>query len=122
MFNHVGVTINNFEDIENFYKNVLLFEEKSSFHINNDISNKIFNINNITNVYLLQYKDMVLEVFLDTTYKKVNTFSHICISYPNASDIYKNSCDYGYKCYSHGQTYFIYDHSDNIYEIKTKIL
>ncbi len=121
MLQHIALTVNDLEDIEKFYKDILLFRLKNKFIMDPYTSKEVFNIPKLIDVYLLEYKDILLEIFLNAR-KERHIFSHVCLRYNNSEDVYKNAADGGYKTLvrrrDNHDTYFIWDKSGNMFEIK----
>lgn len=121
MLNHVALSLTDSEEIENFYKEILLFSIDHKFTMNSLISQKIFNIKNPTDVYVMRYEDVVFEIFISML-KEKKVFSHTCLSYHNPEVIYNKANKSGYRTeIREGQdhsTWFIWDKSGNMFEIK----
>ncbi len=121
MIQHIALTVNDPEDIEKFYEEILLFRLEHKFIMEPYTSKEIFNITSSIDVYLLEYQDMQLEVFLNAG-KEKHIFSHICLRYNNSAGIYKNAVAGGYRTIKrvreNHETYFIWDKSSNMFEIK----
>ena len=67
MLTHIGLTINDSNEIENFYENILLFQKKYSFTINKELTNHIFSINEDIDVQMMEYNGSLFEIFLPRT-------------------------------------------------------
>ena len=121
MLRHIALTVNDPEEIDNFYKEVLLFSTKHSFSLSREVTRQIFNTEGPVNVYLMGNNDTELEIFISSQRER-KVFSHICLTYRNAEIIYNNAVQSGYNCIvknSQGShTYFIRDKSGNMFEIK----
>ncbi len=121
MLQHVAFTVNDSEEIENFYEDVLLFTIKRKFSVNSEISQQVFNVPSATDVYVIEHHDMQFEIFISPR-KEKKVFSHICLVYRKAEIIYNNALKSGYKAIIKSNpdcnTYFIWDKSGNMFEIK----
>ncbi|MFN2396768.1 MAG: VOC family protein [Bacteroidales bacterium] len=121
MLQHIALTINDSEEIENFYENILLFSLKYKFSVNGEIVREIFNTEEIVDVYMMGHHDTRLEIFLSPK-KEKKVFSHICLAYWKAEIAYNKAIKYGYKALvknnPKSNTYFIWDKSGNMFEIK----
>lgn len=121
MLRHIGLTVTDSEEIENFYEEVLCFNMKHKFTINSNISQQIFNVNDVTDVYVMDQQDLEFEIFISHR-KEKRVFSHVCLAYPVPEIIYENAVKSGYKALvknsSDHDTYFIWDKSGNMFEIK----
>ncbi|MEA3489526.1 MAG: VOC family protein [Candidatus Omnitrophota bacterium] len=124
MLEHVGITINEENDIQAFYKDLLGLKEIKKFNLNKGLSGKLFGINNTVSVTLFSNDDLLIELFL--TDKKQNpVYNHICISVQNRDDIIKKAKFTGFsvtniKRQSKDDILFIKDNSGNIFEIKSR--
>jgi hypothetical protein len=121
MLRHIGLTVTDSEEIENFYGEVLFFSMKHKFTINSKISQQIFNVNDVTDVYVMCQDDLEFEIFISHR-KEKRVFSHVCLTYPGPEIIYESAVKSGYKALvkngSDHNTYFIWDKSGNMFEIK----
>jgi len=121
MLHHIALTINDSEEIENFYENILLFSLKHKFTMNGEIARQVFNIEETVDVYMMGYHNTELEIFLSPK-KERKVFSHICLVYWKAEITYNKAVEQGYKALVKknpvNDTYFIWDKSGNMYEIK----
>ncbi len=125
MFEHIGITINEERDIQDFYKDLLGLKEVKKFDLYKDLSEKLFGISTPVSVTLLSSNDFFIELFL--TDKKQNpVYNHICISVQNRDNIIKKAKSMGFsvtniKRESRDGILFIKDNSGNIFEIKQEL-
>ncbi|MEA3486933.1 MAG: VOC family protein [Thermodesulfobacteriota bacterium] len=124
MLEHIGITINEENDIQAFYKDLLGLKEVHKFDLYKDLSEKLFGINNAVSVTHLSGDDLFLELFL--TYRKQDpVYNHICISVRNRDSLIKKAESRGFpvtqiKRESRDDLLFIRDKSGNIFEIKSR--
>jgi len=116
------MAVNDSEEIENFYEDLLGFKLKNRFLIEADISWKFFKVKKDVDVYFMRKGDLDLEIFLSVENRK-KQFMHICMDYSNAKIIWYNAQKRGYKTklkvnHSRDETYFIWDKSGNMFELK----
>lgn len=118
---HIGLSVNNFNEINNFFKEILHFNLHHTFSINEEITHHIFQINEKVDVYVMEHQNVEFELFVSTNNER-KVFSHVCLAYPNAETIFKSAIEAGYRSViRHGKmndTYFIWDESGNMFEIK----
>ena len=57
MFEHIGITINEESDIQDFYKDLLGLKEVKKFDLYKDLSEKIFGISTPVSVTLFSIND-----------------------------------------------------------------
>ncbi len=121
MLHHIALTLNDSKEIEKFYEEVLLFNMHRKFSVNGEVTRPIFNVEGITDVYIMNHEDLQFEIFISLK-KEKKVFSHVCLTYRNSETIYNNAKKSGYialikKGKGHS-TYFIWDKSRNMFEIK----
>lgn len=121
MIQHIALTVNDSEEIKNFYEEVLLFNIQHKFSIDREITKQIFNIEKLTDVYVMNRHDIQFEIFINSI-KEKKVFSHICLGYRQTEIIYNKADKLGYKTLVKknpiNNTYFIWDKSGNMFEIK----
>lgn len=121
MLQHVALTVNDSEEIENFYEEVLLFKVHHKFSVNNEITRQIFSVEGLTDVYVMNHQDIQFEIFISPR-KERKVFSHICLAYLKAEITYTKATELGYRALVKNNpvndTYFIWDKSGNMFEIK----
>jgi extradiol dioxygenase family protein len=121
MLLHVAITIHSPKEIENFYKKILLFNVQKKFSINKETSQKIFNTEEVVDVYLMGHQSVQFEIFISHK-KEQKLFSHVCLAYRQTNTIYEKAIKAGYKTLikenKENNTYFIWDKGGNMFEIK----
>ena len=121
MLNHIGISINNVSEIKNFYQNILEMRIVKQFTINRELSNKIFNINEDTDVYLMQKDELVFELFIEHNSKAKNYF-HICLNVHSRDKLIEKAKKQNYTCTiivkKNYNLVFIQDKTGNLFEIK----
>ena len=123
MLNHIGITIKDVSEINNFYQDILGMEILKQFTINSELSNQIFQINKETEVFLMQKDNLILELFIhENTVPK--QYDHICINVHSRSNLIEKINNNNYTCKIVPRKYFdlvfIKDRSGNIFEVKEK--
>lgn len=118
---HVALTVTSYNEIEQFYHEILGMREIKRFTLNKALSMDIFSIEKETAVFQLQKDTLLLEIFL-TPERRDPGFNHICISINNREEIVNKATQYSYKCLRIKREYsdliFITDNSGNIFEVK----
>jgi len=121
MLRHIALTVNDSEEIKNFYEEVLLFHQKHKHSVDGEVIRQIFNLDRPTEVYIMEHHDVQFEIFMSPK-KEKKVFSHVCLAFRNAEVIYNNTLKLGYKVIiknnPRNNTYFIWDKSGNMFEIK----
>lgn len=118
---HIALNITNSEEIKNFYQDILGMVEVKNFNLDIKLAKQFFDINNDTEVYLMQRDELLLELFING--RKINSeFAHVCIQVRNREEIVEKAINSSYKCIcrkrEHFDQIFISDKSGNIFEIK----
>lgn len=121
MIQHIALTVNDSEEIERFYEEILLFKTERKFSINGNISKKIFDMDQATEVFVLGHQNDHFEVFISPQTEK-RVFAHVCMAYWRAGILHERAAEAGYKTVVKENpgynTYFIWDKSGNMFEIK----
>ncbi len=121
MLLHVAITIHYPKEIEDFYKKVLHFTVQRKFSLNKETSQKIFNSEEVVDVYLMEHQSVQFEIFISCK-KEQKLFSHVCLAYRQTTTIYERANKAEYKTLikknEENDTYFIWDKSGNMFEIK----
>ncbi|MBN2637168.1 MAG: VOC family protein [Prolixibacteraceae bacterium] len=120
--NHIALSVNDSEEIKNFYENILGFSLKRKFLMDASISLKFFGKENEINVCFMEKDEIGFEIFLYPD-KERQTFPHLCLEYQNINNLYFNAIKLGYKTEikinpGRNNTYFIWDKSGNMFELK----
>ncbi len=118
---HIGLTISDQGEINNFYQNILGFEQAKTFTLNKNLSGKIFDNFIDTPVFLMQKEKLVLEIFIYPD-KVKQSFNHICLSVKDRETLVTKAEAQKYECIRIKRDVFdlifIKDKSGNIFEIK----
>jgi len=117
---HIAITIDNSDEIINFYQRILGMEQARNFVLDKTLSTKIFGVNENLPVYLMQRDGLSIEIFI---YKqKLQSVNHLCISVENRENLIKEVQEKGYETIiierDQPDLVFIKDKSGNIFEIK----
>lgn len=118
----MAFSVNDSEEIENFYEDILGFSLKRKFLMDAGISAKFFGVNKEIDVYFMEKDDVGFEIFLHPE-KGKKVFPHLCLEYPNCSAIYSGAQKQSYKTeikinLGRNDTYFVWDKSGNMFELK----
>jgi catechol 2,3-dioxygenase-like lactoylglutathione lyase family enzyme len=96
MIQHIALTVNNFNEINNFFEEVLHLKLHHIFSINEETTQQIFHVNEKVDVYVLEHQDVQFELFVSNE-NETQVFSHVCLVYQNAKNIYQKASDAGYR-------------------------
>lgn len=120
--NHAAFSVNDSEEIENFYEDILGFSLKRKFLMDAVISMKFFGKKKEIDVYFMERDDVALEIFIYPE-KGKKTFPHLCLEYSDCKVIYSMAQKQNYKTEvkinpERNDTYFVWDKSGNMFELK----
>ncbi|MEA3500633.1 MAG: hypothetical protein U9R41_06440 [Candidatus Marinimicrobia bacterium] len=120
-FEHLGITINNVNEVTNFYENIFKMKKVRSFELNTNLAEKIFNISQSVEVYLMQNDYIMIELFVHNEIKRPS-FDHFCLSFNDRQNIVKKAMENDYEVIikerKKSDLIFIKDNTGNIFEIK----
>lgn len=120
MILHVGIQVKS-DDVEPFYVETLGGTMVNKFQIQSETSEQVFRIPARTEVQFVALPSLQLELFIHSS-AIPPTYNHICLAVENAPDIFEKAGIRGFKTLSRmsagHETYFIYDHNNNIFELK----
>lgn len=122
---HIALSITAPEDIKHFYQDILGMSKVKDFVLNKPLAYDIFGINKDTDVFLLQKKQVLLEIFIIDRLQ-IKNFNHICLAVDDRKTVSENAVKNGYTCIykkkENSDLIFIKDKSGNIFELKDKKL
>jgi len=118
---HIALTINNHDEIIDFFHNVLEMKTVKAFTLNSELSSTIFNIKKGVHVYLLKKDSLIIEIFVSPV-KISHGYSHVCISVSEREIMMQNAIKFEYEVIQiereNSDLVFIKDKSGNTFEIK----
>lgn len=119
--NHIAITITDFSEIKDFYKDLLGMKDVRQFALNKNLSKNIFDLENETIAYLLQKDGLFFEIFI-LPQRIEKGFNHICYSVPDREELINQAKQMKYEVNrikrEHFDLIFVKDKSGNIFEIK----
>lgn len=81
----------------------------------------VFGIEKEIDVFMMSYQEMSFEIFIDDGICS-SSFAHVCLTYKDSELLFRRAQTLGYRAIKktsrNGYTYFIWDKSGNIFEIK----
>jgi len=115
---HIGLQVNE-NDVKFFYKEILHFDTARTFDLTLENATNIFGIPKETKVLAGKCPEMELELFIHEK-ASVTTFNHVCFQTIRMAEIIEKAKINGYKTFvlSGSGTLFLFDSSQNIFEIK----
>lgn len=96
ILNHIALSIQNKEEIIDFYQNILDFCFEYKYEIDETLSSTIFNIEKPVEVFKYSKNDLYFELFI-TTEKTIPAFAHIGIEVEDREVIMEKCKKAGYK-------------------------
>lgn len=122
MIQHVGLTINDTSEISNFYQEILQFAIHHTFRMDEEVNQMIFRLAGSVEVLLMEKEGSRLELFLCDK-QETKHYTHICVAFTDAVSIFNRALEKGYKALAKPNregrnTYFVWDRSGNMFEIK----
>ena len=118
---HIALTITDYNEIKQFYHEVLGMNELRSFRLDKPLVRDIFGIEKSTTVVQVQKDELLLEIFV-TPEQCDHPYHHICISTTHREEIVKRAIQHSYNCIrlkrQNSDMIFISDHSGNMFEVK----
>ena len=118
---HIAISVNSFNEINDFYIEFLELKQLRNFVLDKDLSKNIFNVNTDIPVYLLNKGNLTIEIFVIDQVKR-DQVNHICFSIHDREKLYKKAQEKAYECIrikrESSDLIFIKDKSRNIFEIK----
>lgn len=94
--NHIALSIQNKEEIIDFYQNILDFCFEYKYEIDETLSSTIFNIEKPVEVFKYSKNDLYFEFFI-TTEKTIPAFAHIGIEVEDREVIMEKCKKAGYQ-------------------------
>ena len=121
MLEHVALAVNDSEEIENFFEEVLMFRLEKKYILPGEVTREVFDVEKDIDVYVMKHEEVTLEIFI-TGEKEKRVFSHMCLAYPDPENVYERAAGKGYDTILREKkertTCFIRDKSHNMFEIK----
>lgn len=121
MLEHIALEVVK-ADITGFYQDIFGGKVNGKFELNAEDSRNIFSIDRSVEITYVTLNQVEFELFVNE--KASNTsFNHICLLQPTAKVIYERANKKSYNTYlrksKKGETYFIKDRNQNLFEIKS---
>lgn len=124
MFKHIGITITDPTEIEDFYKELLGLELEREFTLSKDLNQKIFGFYESVPIYLMKNGDINIEIFVTHLPSRKN-YTHLCIELENREKFVEKAKQKNYRTVvlerpERPDLIFIRDKFGNLFEIKEK--
>lgn len=104
-----------------FYENILSFRVHHRFALYPEVALDLFGVNKSVDVVVMEKEGLQLELFIHQK-KETKTFTHLCLVEETLESIAEKARQAGYRLKERRQpgkvTYFLWDHSGNLFELK----
>ena len=90
MLKHIGITITDPNEVQNFYQDLLGFKFERQFILTKELNQKIFGFYEEVPVYLLSKGGMEIEVFITQLPFRKN-YTHLCMGVEKRDDFTKKA-------------------------------
>ncbi len=124
---HVAIAVNNENNSNEFFIELLGLEKTRSFTVSADLMEKFFGVSKEQKIIRYEKGTLSFEVFItDDDSKAHDKFTHSCLLIENRDEFIKKATSMGYEIVkvprkdSNGYYLFIKDSFQNLYEIKEK--
>ncbi len=120
--NHIALSIQNKEELRDFYEDILGFHLEYQYEIDESLSSTIFDIEEPAEVFRYSKNNLHLELFVATE-KTISAFAHIGIDVKDRETTVKTCQEAGYKVTRvvRNEKYdllFVSDKAGNKFELK----
>lgn len=122
MLRHIGIHIYDPSEIENFYTEILDFEELNRFTLNSEAAEKVFGVAKNIEVVRMKQFGLILELLICP--KEQNTgMNHLALEFWHAAEAAEKARKMGYEVVEFPKenkrmARYIKDKAGNIFEIK----
>ncbi len=97
MLQHIGLSIIEPAEIQNFYESVLHFRQLKQFTLDSEeVLHSIFSTDRQTEVYMMEQQDLKLELFIDPKGER-GRYPHLCLAYDNPEEVSDHAHQLGYR-------------------------
>lgn len=122
MLRHIGIHINNQQEIEDFYVQVLGFKEFDRFELRETIAHEVFGTDQPVIVARLKQFSLTLELLVHPGYEN-KSLGHIALEYWKAAEVLDTAAKAGYPIVQFAKengslARFLRDKTGNLFEIK----
>lgn len=120
--NHIAVTIQDKEELTDFYQNILGFKLEYQYKIDSTLASTLFDIEEETEVFRYSNNNLHIELFISTK-KSIPIFAHIGIDVKDRDAIFEKCNKAGYEAIrverkDKHALIFVSDKAGNKFELK----
>jgi catechol-2,3-dioxygenase len=122
MLRHIGIHIHDKTEVNDFYRDILGFQELNRFDLNNKTAQNVFGTCNLIEVVRMKQFELVIELLICPEQKNEG-MSHLALEYWKADGVVTKAKEKGYtvvefKKDNNRTARYIKDKAGNIFEIK----
>ncbi len=122
MLRHIGIHIREISEIQNFYADILDFEEINRFTLNNQAAELVFGVSDHIEVIRMKQFGLVIELLICPENTKAG-LGHLALEFWHAAEATEKARKKGYKVIEFPKennriARYIIDKAGNIFEIK----
>jgi catechol 2,3-dioxygenase-like lactoylglutathione lyase family enzyme len=122
MLRHIGIHIHDKNEVTDFYREVLGFQELNRFDLNNKTAQNVFGKCNLIEVVRMKQFELIIELMVCPE-EKPGGMSHLALEYWKAESVIEKAKEKGYSVIEFQKDNdrtgrYIKDKAGNIFEIK----
>lgn len=122
MLRHIGIHIHDKNEVTDFYREVLGFQELNRFDLNNKTAMNVFGKYNLIEVVRMKQFELIIELIICPE-EKSDGMSHLALEYWKAESIAEKAKEKGYTVIEFQKDNnrigrYIKDKAGNLFEIK----
>ncbi|KAF5037822.1 hypothetical protein DSECCO2_560650 [anaerobic digester metagenome] len=122
MLRHIGIHIHDKNEVTDFYREVLGFQELNRFDLNNKTAQNVFGKCNLIEVVRMKQFELIIELMVCPE-EKQGGMSHLALEYWKAESVIEKAKEKGYTVIEFQKDNdrtgrYIKDKAGNIFEIK----
>ena len=122
MLRHIGIHIHDKNEVTDFYREILGFQELNRFDLNNKTAQNVFGKCNLIEVVRMKQFELIIELMVCFE-EKAGGMSHLALEYWKAESVIEKAKEKGYTVIEFQKDNdrtgrYIKDKAGNIFEIK----
>ena len=122
MLRHIGIHIHDKNEVTDFYREILGFQELNRFDLNNKTAQNVFGKCNLIEVVRMKQFELIIELMVCPE-EKQGGMSHLALEYWKAESVIEKAKEKGYTVIEFQKDNdrtgrYIKDKAGNIFEIK----
>ncbi|HPB01585.1 MAG TPA: VOC family protein [Bacteroidales bacterium] len=122
MLRHIGIHIHDKNEVTDFYREILGFQELNRFDLNNKTAQNVFGKCNLIEVVRMKQFELIIELMVCPE-EKAGGISHLALEYWKAESVVEKAKEKGYTVIEFQKDNdrtgrYIKDKAGNIFEIK----